>query len=60
VDGLHALIATAIEDWAPAVLRLMEDAELRARIAANGRALCAEHYTVASQWPRVRKALTAF
>jgi glycosyltransferase involved in cell wall biosynthesis len=60
VDGVHALVAARIEDWSPAILRLMDSEALRASIAANGRQLCLEHYTVDGQWPRVRDALTVF
>jgi glycosyltransferase involved in cell wall biosynthesis len=60
VDGEHALVARAVEDWSPALLRLMEDPALRERLARQGRALCRRHYTVEGQWPVVREALTAF
>jgi glycosyltransferase involved in cell wall biosynthesis len=60
VDGVHALVARRIEDWSPAILRLMEDESLRSRIARNGRDLCRTHYTVEGQWPTVRDALTVF
>lgn len=59
-DGEHALIAPTIEDWSPAILRLMESEELRSSISAHGREMCLAHYTVDGQWPRVRRALTAF
>ena len=60
VDGVHALVAPRVEDWAPAILRLMESEDLRSSIAVRGRALCLEHYTVEGQWPRVKHALTVF
>jgi glycosyltransferase involved in cell wall biosynthesis len=60
VDGEHVVVAPRIEDWAPALLRLMQDGELRARLARNGRELCLRHYTPEGQWPIVRSALTAF
>jgi hypothetical protein len=58
VDGEHVIAAPRIEDWAPALLRLMKDDALRARIARNGRELCRRFYTVDGQWPAVKKALT--
>jgi glycosyltransferase involved in cell wall biosynthesis len=58
VDGEHALVARRIEDWSAAILRLMEDAPLRARLGRQGRELCRAYYTVDGQWPAVRKALT--
>jgi glycosyltransferase involved in cell wall biosynthesis len=60
VDGEHVIAAPRIEDWAPALLRLMKDDALRARIARNGRELCRRFYTVDGQWPAVKKALTTF
>ncbi len=60
VDGEHVIVARTIEDWAPAILRLMKDDALRSRIARSGRELCLRYYTVEGQWPAVRKALTTF
>ncbi|MBI1737081.1 MAG: glycosyltransferase [Candidatus Rokubacteria bacterium] len=60
VDGEHALVARRLEDWSPAILRLMDDEALRSRLARNGRELCLRHYTVAGQWAIVRRALTVF
>jgi glycosyltransferase involved in cell wall biosynthesis len=60
VDGEHVLVAAKREDWAPALLRLMRDDELRARLGRNGRELCLRYYTLEGQWPVVRNALTTF
>ena len=60
VHDEHCLIADDLEEWAPALLRLMKDASLRERLARNGRALCLEHYTFDGQWPLAKEALTRF
>jgi len=44
VDGVHALIADDAASFAAAITRLRSDAELRAALAANGRALVRKHY----------------
>ena len=59
-DHTHCLIAEEIEDWAPAIIEMIENEHLRESIAKAGRALCLEHYTAEGQWPLVRKALTHF
>lgn len=43
--GEHILIADGPEDFARAVVRLLEDEPLRARLAANGRRLVEESYS---------------
>ncbi len=60
VSGEHCLIADEIEEWSDAIIRLMEDEELRKRMAIAGRELCLEHYTFDGQWPLARKVLTEF
>ena len=60
VDGENCLIADAVEEWAPAIIRLMEDRALREKLARNGRKMCLEHYTYEGQWPLARKALAEF
>lgn len=60
VDGVNCLIADEIEEWAPAIIKLMEDEQLRARLAVEGRKMCLEHYTFDGQWPLAKKALSEF
>ena len=60
VDHTHCLIANEVEDWAPALLEMLDDAVLRERLAKAGRQLCLEHYTADGQWPLVKQALTSF
>lgn len=60
VDGENCLIADAIEEWAPAIIKLIENEELRKRLAIEGRKMCLEHYTFQGQWPLAKKALTQF
>jgi glycosyltransferase involved in cell wall biosynthesis len=48
-DGEHLLIADSADDFANATLRLWGDPELRARLAAAGRARYEQHFT----WPVV-------
>jgi glycosyltransferase involved in cell wall biosynthesis len=43
--GRHYLLADSVEDFAGAVLRLLNDAALRARLAEAARALLEEHYS---------------
>lgn len=43
-DGEHLLVADGEEAFAAAVERLLDDAALRARLGAAGRAFVAEHY----------------
>jgi glycosyltransferase involved in cell wall biosynthesis len=59
-DGVNCLIADKIEEWAPAIIKLMESEELRKNLAIEGRKMCLEHYTYEGQWPLARKALTEF
>lgn len=44
-DGEHLLIAREPDGWAEALARLHSDAHLAMRLAAQGRARVAEHYT---------------
>jgi len=60
VNGEHVLIARRVEDWSPAILGLMEDERQRSRLGRQGRDLCLAHYTVAGQWPTVKRILTSF
>jgi glycosyltransferase involved in cell wall biosynthesis len=60
VDGENCLIADAIEEWAPAIIKLMEEEALRKKLAIEGRKMCLEHYTFDGQWPLARKALAEF
>lgn len=49
IDGEHLLLADTPDAFAAAVLRVMNDCVLRARLAANGRRLIERHYT----WDRI-------
>lgn len=60
VNDVNCLIADAIDEWAPAIIRLMEDKILRERLAVEGRKMCLEHYTYQGQWPLAKQALSAF
>ena len=60
VDGENCLIADEIEEWAPAIIRLMENEQLRKNLAKTGRLMCLEHYTFDGQWPLAKKALSEF
>ena len=60
VDGENCLIADDIEEWAPAIIRLMENEQLRENLAKAGRSMCLEHYTFDGQWPLAKKALSEF
>ena len=60
IDGVNCLIADKIEEWAPAIIKLMESEELRRKLAIEGRKMCLEHYTYEGQWPLARKALSEF
>ncbi|GAB4524235.1 MAG: glycosyltransferase family 4 protein [Anaerolineales bacterium] len=52
-DGKHLLIADNPQDFSAAVLRLLEDPELRARLAAQGRARVRQHY----DWAQIGEQL---
>lgn len=54
-DGESALIASSNDEIAGAVVRLLQDAALRARLAANGRALIEQQY----HWGQVAAAYLA-
>jgi glycosyltransferase involved in cell wall biosynthesis len=60
IDGENCLIADEIEEWAPAIIRLMEDEKLREKLALAGRKMCLKHYTFDGQWPLAKKALSEF
>jgi len=60
VNNENCLIADEIEEWAPAIIRLMEDEALRKKLAIEGRKMCLEHYTFDGQWPLAKKALSEF
>lgn len=60
VNGQNCLIADDIEEWAPAIIQLMEDEELRENLAKAGRKMCLEHYTFDGQWLLAKKALSEF
>lgn len=61
-DGVHCLVADTPADFTAAVLRLLDDAELRARLAANARRLVMESYrweTIGERWCRTLEGLLA-
>ncbi len=60
VSGVNCLIADEIEEWSPALLKLIESSELREKLAKEGRRMCLEHYTYDGQWPLALNALTSF
>ena len=59
-DNVNCLIADEIEEWAPAIIKLIEDQKLRERLALKGREMCLEHYTFDGQWQYAKKALSDF
>ena len=54
-DGVHFLAADTAEDFAGAVLRLLDDADVRARLARDARALVAEKFS----WAHVARQFEA-
>ena len=60
VHNVNCLIVDNTKDWSPLILKLIQDTELRKKIAINGRIMCREHYTFKGQWPHARKALLEF
>lgn len=60
IHNENCLIANEIEDWANHLLLLINDINLRRKIALNGRKMCLEHYTFDGQWPFALEALTKF
>lgn len=59
VDGENALVARAMGDWAPAILRLLGDEELRATLGRHSRELFFRMYTYEIEYPKLREALTS-
>jgi glycosyltransferase involved in cell wall biosynthesis len=55
-DGEHLLLAKGASALAAAVLRLLEDAPLRARLGQAGRALYLDRFTWPAAWKRLREA----
>jgi glycosyltransferase involved in cell wall biosynthesis len=53
VDGVHLLLADDAGDFAAAVLRLLNDRALRARLGDAGRALYEEQFTWQAAWRRL-------
>jgi glycosyltransferase involved in cell wall biosynthesis len=53
VDGVHLLLADHAEDFAAAVLRLLNDRALRERLGAAGRARYEEQFTWPAAWRRL-------
>ena len=52
-DGENGFLVTTPEQWRGALLRLIDDAALRRRMGDAGRARAVEHYSLASQAPRL-------
>ncbi len=46
IDGFNGFHARSTEDWERSLERLIDSAELRARLGANGRAHVAQHYAM--------------
>lgn len=57
-DGENGLLASTEEEWFVALSRLIDDATLRRRLAANGRATVVDGYSVARWRERFCSALT--
>ncbi len=56
VDGEHLLIAETPEAFVASISRLLEGAELRARLGRAGRKLLEERYTWEKAWPALEAA----
>jgi glycosyltransferase involved in cell wall biosynthesis len=52
-DGQNGLLAGTGEGWEEGLRRLIADPDLRRRFGAQGRSLAVEHYSLASQAPRL-------
>jgi glycosyltransferase involved in cell wall biosynthesis len=52
-NGQNGLLAGTEEEWEQGLRRLIADAGLRSRFGAEGRSLAVEHYSLASQAPRL-------
>lgn len=57
--GVEGFCATSTGQWHDALAALLDDPELRTRLGAAGRQTVAERYSVASQLPRLVRALEA-
>ena len=55
-DGEHLLLADDAEDFAAAVLRLLNDGALRERLGDAGRALYEEQFTWPAAWRRLNES----
>ena len=55
----NGLLATSESEWRDALLRLISDEPLRARLGSNGRLRTEANYSLASQAPRLVEALRA-
>jgi glycosyltransferase involved in cell wall biosynthesis len=58
-DGEHALVADGADAFTAATVRLLRDADLRARLGAAARRLAEEHYDWAALGDRLERALVA-
>lgn len=52
-NGVNGFLASTEEEWRDALIRLIGDPELRARMGREGRALAESSYSLASQAPRL-------
>ena len=52
-DGANGFLAASAGEWRDALLRLLDDAELREAMGRNGRMLAERSYSLASQAPRL-------
>jgi glycosyltransferase involved in cell wall biosynthesis len=55
--GDNGLLATNLSEWEGALRKLVDNRALRARLGIAGRKLVVEHYSLASQAPRVAAVL---
>jgi glycosyltransferase involved in cell wall biosynthesis len=53
VSGEHLMVADSAQDFSQAILELVDSAEERMRIGANGRQLFEKNYTCERAWPKL-------
>jgi glycosyltransferase involved in cell wall biosynthesis len=57
-DGTNGFLARTDEDWTSRLRQLIDDAGLRERMGANGRAVVRKSYSAQSLWPVYSRILT--
>jgi glycosyltransferase involved in cell wall biosynthesis len=57
IDGANGFLASSEAEWRTALLRLIEDTALRAKLGKAGRNRAEQHYSLASQAPRLVELL---